>query len=277
MRNVESLIGFVVRQSEGVRVKARVWTTGEDAFLKQNLGYLTDLQIGQALGRSENAVRLRWKRDLDLPSPSKAPDVITADGAARLLGIDGHKTAHWVDKGLIPGRLMAGARKIRLIKRSDFERWVLSPSNWIWFDPKRVQDARLKRLCRLRAKRWGDEWWPANRVAKYHGVDTKDVQRLIYRGEIPAVQLPVSLGGRNENRAWSNWFVKKSDALQAHFVKGKGIQAWQPTPRAVIWIRKAWRQGMNFSEICRTMGSPVTDWTLRQYMVRNGLAKRRKR
>ena len=214
---------------------------------------------------------------LAIPGPSKAKDVVTAQGGARLLGIDAHKIAHWVDMGLIPGRLMAGERKIRLIKRADFERWVLTTDNWIYFDPKKIADKRLKRLCQLRAKRWDDEWWPTNKVARLHGVDTKDVQRLIYRGEIPAVRLPVSLGGRDHNRRWSNWFVKKSDALKAHFVKGRGIQNWQPTPRAIAFIKKCARQRLSFAEICRMMGSPVTSWTLRQYMVRNGLAKRRKK
>lgn len=275
--NIDSMISFIVRESEGTRMKAREWTPEEDEFIKKNLGYLTDKQIGQALGRTAVAVHLRWDRNLGLPGPSKAKDIVTAQGAARLLGIDAHKIVHWVDKGLIPGRLMAGEREIRLIKRDDFERWALSPSNWIYFDPKKIRDPRLKRLCRLRARRWGDEWWPTTKVARLHGVETKDVQRLIYRGEIPAVRLPVSLGGRHENRGWSNWFVKKSDAVRAHFVKGRGIQNWQPTPRAVAFMKKAWRQGMNFSEICRMMGNPVIAWTLRQYMVRNGIAKRRKK
>jgi hypothetical protein len=271
--NIDLLIELAVKQSEGMRAKKSEWTEAEDNFLRVNLGYLTDKQIGQYLGRTEIGVHIHWKRDLKLTAPSKRKEILTGHQAARLLGIDGHKITHWCDMGLIPYRLMAGGRKIRLIPRVSFERWVVSPANWVYFNPKQIADPRLRRLCALRADRWGDEWWPANKVARHHKVDTKDVQRLIYRGEIPAVQLTVSRGGRHMDRAWSNWYIRKSDALRAHFVRGRGIQHWQPTARAAAWIKKAHQQGLNIQEIYRSMGQPVTAWTLRQYMVRVGLIK----
>ena len=124
-----ALINFVVSRSESARGRARRWTPAEDAFLRENLGKLTDAEIGQKLGRSAIGVHIRWDRELGLPGPSKAEDVLTAHKAAKLLGVDGHKTAGWVDMGLIPGRLMAGGRNIRLIDRTLFRRWVLNPMN----------------------------------------------------------------------------------------------------------------------------------------------------
>jgi hypothetical protein len=159
---------------------------------------------------------------------------------------------------------------MRLIPRVSFYRWVVSPSNWIYFDWKKIPDRRLRRLCQLRAKRWGDEWWDTPTVARHHGVTTSDVKRLIYRKELPAVQVAVSRSGRHKDPSWLNWFVLKSEAVKVKFIKGRGSHTeWQPTKRAQAWIRKAWKAGWSFEAIVRSMGSPVTSWTLRNYMVRN--------
>jgi hypothetical protein len=109
-------------------------------------------------------------------------------------------------------------------------------------------------------------------------VEPKDVQRLLYRGELPGVQLAASRIGRSKNLSWSLWYVKRSDAIKARFFKGSGRNenlGFNPSPRALAWIRQAWEQGMNYAEITRTMGSKVTSWTLRQFMVKNGMEKRR--
>lgn len=235
----------------------RYWTEAEDQFLRDHLALMTDAEIGERLGRSEVAVHIRWTRELHLPSRSKHPDVVTAQQAANMLGIDSHKIAHWVDCGLIPGRLMPGDRKIRLIKRQAFRRWVLNPMNWVYFRIERVRDPELKRMCKKRAKRWGDEWWTTRQVADYQGVDTGDVKRYIAAGTLPSFRLPVSLGGRHEDRGWSNHFVLKSDALQVKFNKrGKGHFDYpsQFTPAADRWLLKARDQlEMTFVHIGRTM------------------------
>lgn len=233
------------------------WSRQEDQFLKDNFAWLTDAELGEQLGRSEIAVHLRWSRDLHMPSRSKHPQVVTAHQAAAMLGIDGHKIGHWVDVGLIPGRLMPGDRKIRLINRQAFRRWVLNPMNWVWFNPKKVQDPELARMLSLRAARWGDEWWSTVQVARYHGVDTGDVKRYIAMGRLPSFRLPVSLGGRQHDRHWSNHFVLKSDALQVKFFKkGKGVFEYpsQFTPAADRWLLKA-RDDLKFTfvHIGRTM------------------------
>lgn len=244
------------------KAKAKPWTREEDDFLKKNLGYMTEAEIANALGRTPVAVHLRWFRDLDLPGPSKAPGWLTAHQAARMLGVDGHKITHWVDAGLLPGRNMAGGRVIRLIRETTFLRWAVSPKNWVYFDKKRVRDAHLRRLLELEAERWGDEWWSTKRIADHYGVETQDVKRYIQLGRIQAYRLPVSLGGRHENRYWSNWFVLRSEALKPGlvFVRRKDIKSRNDpyqrrfTPAADAWILKARDElGMTFIAIGRTM------------------------
>lgn len=245
-------------QASGKKARALEWTEEEDAFIKENLGYFTDAEIAEKLGRTENAVHVHLSRDLHLPSPSKHPDVITAHQAAHMLGIDAHKTAWWVDCGLIQGRPMAGKRRIRLIRRVTFLVWACSPKNWVYFDINNVRDEKLKRLLNLRHERWGDEWWSARKVADHHGVDTKDVLRQVKLGRIESYRLPVSLGGRYADRKWSNHFFRKSDAITLRFAFGKGNQALSKakkfTPAADAWLLKARDElRMTFVHIGRTM------------------------
>ncbi len=245
------------------RRNAPGWTKEEDRFLRENLGWLTDEEMGQALGRTAVAVHDRWVRDLGFPAPSKAPNLITAEKAANILGIDAHKTEFWVDIGLIPGRLMAGRRKIRLIDRQAFRRWVLNPMNWVYFDSQKVQDPELKRMLKKRAKRWGDEWWSTVQAAKYHQVDTNEIKRYITMGRLPSFRLPVSRGGRHANRKWSNHFVLKSDVIRMRFYKrGEASQERSPfSPAADRFLLKAHDEwGLDFVEIGRMMKIGKVQW-----------------
>lgn len=258
--SLSALLDMAVARSNAQfkRIGGREWTREEDQFIKDHLGWMTDAEMAESLGRTEVAVHLRWDRDLGLLGPSKAPDVITANKAALLLGIDAHKTAHWVDVGLIPGRLMHGPRGIRLIQREDLRRWALNPENWIYFNPRKITDRPLRHMAMRRMERWGDEWWSTRQVARYHKVSTQDVKRYIQLGRIQARQTRVSLGGRHSMAGWANWFVLKSEATRPDlvFYKGKGAQGisrkW--TPRADAWILKAHDElGMAFKVIERTM------------------------
>lgn len=238
--------------------KQPVWTAEENQFLKDNLGHLTDAEIGKALGRTATGVHVHWSRDLHLKGPSKAADILTAHAAARVLSIDAHKIAYWVDVGFIKGRLMAGGRKIRLIKKKDFYHWALQVNNWIYFDITKVKDAELAHKIKIRAKRWGDEWWSTPKVAKHHGVTPKDVTRLIMHGKIKGTQPKWSLGGRHPHLAWKYWFVKKSEATRADliFLRRKGVPGVSRlfTTKAIAWIVKAHdEKNMNFTEIARSM------------------------
>lgn len=263
---------------KGKHTHRRIWSETEDQFLRDHLGYLTDAEMAKELNRTEIAVHLRWDRDLRLPGPSKAPNILTAHEAAKLIGIDGHKTTHWVDAGLIPGRTMAGGRNIRLIEREALKRWVLNPDNWIYFKIDKVPDPTLKRLLKKRARRWGDAWWTTRRVADYHGVDTGDVKRYIQHGKIQARQITVSYGGRHPHLSWKLCFVLKSEATRSDLVfitKGKGSPDMPRlfTPAALKWIVKARdKHKMKWDAICRTMKMPES----RAYIVSVWYARTKK-
>lgn len=246
--------------AENRTTRNRAWSDAEDQFLRDSLATMTDAEIGEQLGRSEMAVHLRWSRDLHLPSRSKHPDILTGRRAAAMLGIDEHKISHWIDVGLIPGRLMPGMQSkwhmIHLVNRQAFRRWVLNPMNWVYFNPKKVRDPELNRMLKKRAKRWGDEWWTTRQVADYHGVQVKNVMQTIRRGRLRSFHLTVSLGGRHPNPGWTNHFVLRSDAKAAVFYTGKGSQKKisKFTHAADRWILKARDQlGMTFIAIGRTM------------------------
>ncbi len=260
--SADALIDSVLMRSAllSPSLAARPWTADEDDFLRGQLGWLTDVEIGIALGRSETAVHLRWDRELGLPGPSKAPDVVTAHQAARMLGVDGHATCGWVDAGLLPGRLMAGGRKIRLIERETLRRWAANPQHWIYFDPQAVRDPGLRRLLALRQARWGNAWWTTRQVANHHGVDPEDVLRYIQTGRLRAVQPEYSIGGRDLGNGWAYWFVLRSDATNPELVFWTHARP-KPllTPCAAAWILRARDElRLPFAAIGRTMGKTGT-------------------
>jgi hypothetical protein len=262
-KTMDALLDNIMTRAEVSlpRTGSNRWSIQEDNFLRENLGWLTDAEIADELGRSVNAVHIRWSRDLMLPSPSRNPDIFTAHQAAYMLGIDPHKIAHWVDAGLIAGRLMAGGRKIRLIRRVSLMVWVCNPKNWVYFDIHNVQDVHVKRLLKLKAKRWGDEWWSARQAADYHSTDAKEIVRQAKLGRIESYRLPVSLGGRHgdASRKWSNHYFLKSAVVKLEICHGKGcyrknIKSTKFTARADAWLLKARDElGMTFVEIGRTM------------------------
>lgn len=212
--DLNALITYAVAGTESERGNGRKWSTEEDQFLRDNLGSMTDKEIGQVLGRTEIAVHLRWERDLGLPARSKAPNILTARTVARMLGVDEHKIPRWVKQGFIPGRQLSGYRAICLIERADFQKWVMDPQHWMYFDWEKVQDAELKKRLKEAAKAWGDEWWKTPRVAKHLGISVSDVQRYIKLGRIKAIQIQYSYGGRHPNLSWKYWFVLRSEATR---------------------------------------------------------------
>lgn len=190
--------------------KSPAWSPDEDEFLRVGLGILSEETIARHLGRTPVAVQLRWKRDLKLPAPSKAPGVITGNRIADTLGIDVHSVMKLIDRDILPGRRMPGRRVIRLVNQTTFVRWAVNPMNWIYFKPQRVRDARLRKLIELRRERWDDEWWTTGKVGRYHhGVNSRLVNRDILQGKLPAVK-------------WGNWHVLRSDAIRLHYFTGKG-------------------------------------------------------
>ncbi len=239
--------------------KAARWNTYEDDFLRQNLGILTEEQMAEYLGRSTNAIHLRWERDLDLPSPSHNPAYYTANQVSHILGLSSvHPVMHWCKVGLIKNRVMAGGRYIRLILRSDLTAWVVNPDNWIYISWRKITDPHLRRLCELRQQRWNDEWLSSPEAAEIvEGITVNNIARLAKRGTLPAVQPKFSRGGRasDDGRTWSDWYVRKSDLLKTVFYKGKGSTTkLQFSDRAEDWMLRATLAGLGPTAVWRTMG-----------------------
>ena len=193
----------------GTGGKSPDWSPDEDEFLRVGLGILSEETIAHRLGRTPVAVHLRWTRELKLPAPSKTPGVITGNQIADRLGIDVHSVMELIDRGILPGRRMPGKRVIRLVNQVRFIRWAVNPRNWIYFKPQRVNDPHLRRLIELRRERWDDEWWTTGKVGRYHGVNSRLVNRDILQGKLPAIR-------------WGNWHVLRSDAIRLHYFTGKG-------------------------------------------------------
>jgi hypothetical protein len=198
------------------------WTDREDEFLRENLGFVTEAEIGRALGRTETAVHIHAERELHLSRPSKDPRYITTQKIGEALGVDPHKAISWFERGFFAGEKIPTERRraqIRRVLKADFIEWALDWRNWIWFDPKNVPQPNLRRLLEIKIVEWGDEWWTTRQAADLHGVGVKDVTRFIKAGKIEAVQAP-NLGGRDQ-AGWAFWFVRKSEATRAdlHFVK----------------------------------------------------------
>jgi hypothetical protein len=221
--DLQSVISALLRQAviADPRQRPPSWSADEIAFLHKNAGILDDQQIGEALGRTANAVKI-FRVRAKLKAVSRAGTVwITANQAARVLGVDSHKMTYWCRVGLVPARFRVHAESQReyiLINRELLKRWCVNLRNWVYIDWRRIKDERIRRLCELRAERWGDEWWDTTQVASHHGVDVTDVKRLISRGEINSYRPEYSLGGRNLRDTWRNHFVLKSEATRADLV-----------------------------------------------------------
>jgi hypothetical protein len=235
------------------------WTDAEQEYLVAHRMDMSDAEIAAALGRTEQGVHLYSERIARLPRPSKHPDYITATQAAKLLGVDAHKTISWFDRDFFTGGfLMPGKRKIRLIPRLSLYRWCLNPANWIWFDIDKVTEPALRRKLALARQRWGDEWWDTSQVAAYHAVDNKDVLRYIKHGNIRAVQAS-GLGGRADRPGWAHWFVLRSEATRPglRFYKAPHYPPkldWSPRADGFFLLAKA--VGLPPAEISGLSGVP---------------------
>lgn len=256
-KRVAALRGF---SATGKR-RAPEWNADDVAFIRANVGVLSDDQIGEALGRTAVAVKVRRKR-LGLPTLSKAPQLLTAMGVSRTLNAEVHTVCHWIDTGILQGRRMPGPRQIRLVERTTLYHWAVNPDNWPLFKPERVADPKLKRLIELRAARWGDEWWTTRRVAEYFGVTPKDVLRkIVIMRQLPGMQV-INLSGRHSAPGWSNWFVKRSDVLSANltFLRGKGSNAgFEIPPGQREFLRLSRAIGLTYPNIAKLVGWKLRD------------------
>lgn len=239
--------GTVAVLSKGERPKsgrAAEWLEDDDNFLRVNLGWLSEEEIAQHLGRTVIAVHLRWKRDLKLTAPSKHPDYITTQKIAETLGVDPKAAMRWVDMSLLPGRrLPFNGRTVRSVSRVTFLRWTLNPMNWIYFRPERVTDLHLRRLLRLKQKRWGDEWLTPGEVARLHHTTHAVVNNKLHSRELQGVK-------------WGNWHILRSEAtkpsLRIYSGKGSACREWSEAGDAFIILARA--VGLSTNAIGQMMG-----------------------
>lgn len=241
----------------GANQQANRWTPAETEFLHRAGGVLGDGEIAARLGRSVVAIHVRRTR-AGLPGPMVHPDFLTGQGMGRALGIDVKSITKLIECGLLAAEVapLAGCGCWR-VRRTAFLVWATNPANWPYFyrsvrRPERLGDARLRRLIVARAARWlgpdgrPDEWWTTGEVARYHGVDSKDVARTIYAGHLPSAT------------RWQNWMVRRSDAtrpgLVFHKGKGAGVFDHYGTPAGDAFLVLATAVGIPATQISRMVG-----------------------
>jgi hypothetical protein len=263
MSTLASVMANLARQAviSNPRQSELSWTKEEIDYLGKNAGVLEDEEIGRVLGRSANGVKVKRVR-MGLHGVARSGKAwLTGNKVARVLGIDAHKIVYWARVGLLPSIKKVheeSGREYILVSRVALKRWCANPRHWVYFDWRGITDGSLRRLCELRAQRWGDEWWTTNQVAEHHGVCNKDVIRLIDRGEIQAYRPDFSLSGRDLGDAWRYKFVLKSEATRPDlvFIKGSGRPGMSKKFSAgfdAFLIKARDELGLEFQAIARMM------------------------
>lgn len=239
--DIDALIDYATKQT--IYYCRRFWTEEEKAFLRDNLGTMSMAQIAVALGRTENAVKVKQVRFRN-EAPSKQTGYLTGHGCSKALGVDIHNVMKLNNRRLLPTDTIPGERGILRIKKITLYRWATRPKNWIYFRVHQMGDAHLKRLVELAQARWPDQWLTTGQAAALKGGDiiANDIERTILRGVIPGVK-------------WGNWFVLRSDVLKTTFYKGRGGYCTPnySTPRADAFLLRAKAEGKSFAAIGRMM------------------------
>lgn len=238
--------------------RAARWMPEEDVFLSESLGYLSFEEIGERLGRTPTAIKIRWTRR-GMDAPSKRDGEVVATKVGRRMGTCGKLIIRLIDEGRMPGRVVPGDRNIHVITEKELRRWVTRPENWIYFKVERIRDRSLKRLVLLAQERWPDEWWSAGDVMRYHNLtNTHVVNKAIREGRLRAVR-------------WQNWNILKSDAVAFRFGKGKGCNEtidWSPAGDAFIVLARGVGLTGSFIDELRSGTAKRAEWRLKTLMKR---------
>ena len=209
---------------------ANRWTPEEEQFLREQIGLMSDEQIGAALGRSAFAIKIHRQRK-GIPAHSKRPGWLTGNGAAKALGVDVHNVMRLCRRGILPHQVMPGQRGILMVREAVLYRWAVNPMNWVYFRLEKVRDARLRRMLELKQARWDDEWWTIGQAAAWHGADDKVLNNAFH-------------DGRLRGKKWGNWWVLRSEATRpgVHFWRGKGSNVtveWSEAMDAFLVLGRA--------------------------------------
>ena len=220
------------------------WTDEELAFARMNLGQLSLEDIGKALGRTAVALKIQYTKR-GWPAPSKQWHELTAHQIGVVMRKCGKTVILWVDLGILPGRVLPGVRNIHVVEARAFERWLVNPANWIYFDHRRIRDDRLRRLVELAKSRWPDRWLTTGQAAKVMGCHHKNVNDWIHRGKIPA-------------RHWANWHVLESVARVTRIPQGRGHGhelKWSAAGDAFLIRARA--EGIPWAAVAKMMKQPL--------------------
>lgn len=218
--------------SAGTKRKHRIWTEEEEKFLRNNLGRISEAEIGRHLGRTESAVHNHWTREMHLVSMSKSPKILTAEQVAIGIGCDGKSVHRLMDTGRMPCRRLPSARPIRVIDRLVLMKWLLNPDHWVYFKPERVGALRPRgkrgfgagydfgfwedaRTAVLKArKKLKDEWLTPSQVVKILKIKIQErAGGRKFEDRAPGVKYinKAILKGNLKAIRWGNWWIKKSD------------------------------------------------------------------
>ncbi len=207
--------------------KARRWTSKEDAFIREKSGHLSELDIAKKLGRTRQAVRVHFNREMKHVRPSKDPQILTGEHIAMGLGIDGKSVHALMDRKLMPGRRLPTTRVIRVVDRNIFMTWALDPLHWCYFDPARIGTMRAHgkrqftgvydfgfwedaRKAMVRARRnWKDKWLTPSQAGKKLGIDHHSINAAINAGTLKATR-------------WGNWRILKGSLPKKGTFNAKG-------------------------------------------------------
>src|SRR3972149_1628602 len=88
---------------------ANRWTPEEEQFLREQIGLMSDAEIGAALGRSAFAIKIHRQRK-GKPAHSKRPGWLTGNGGAKLRGVDVHNVMRLCRRGVLSPPVMSSRR-----------------------------------------------------------------------------------------------------------------------------------------------------------------------
>jgi len=231
--------------------RERRWAPKEVEYLRKNIGKLSHEEIGLAIGRSTNAVKIYQVRH-GIHAPSKRPGWLSTNKAARLMGIEPKSLMNIYEHGRIDLHDAPVDRKFKVIRKKALYRWAVKPENWIYFKADRIRDKHLKRLVLRAQSMWDDKWLTIGEAAQRlgYGDDTRVVNAYIHRGKIKgAIQ-------------WGNWWVLESSIKDLIIFRGKGGNRRKNAIRRVglqpidMWfIRAKYQLAMSYVNIAvRTPG-----------------------
>jgi len=237
------------------RGKPRPWRPEEDAFFEEHTGRLSYAQIGERLGRTPEAVKVRFTR-MGLTAASKLPGYLTANRTAALLGLDAHKVVSWIEHGILPGERMPFAgRPMWRVSLMRLKMWLVKPTSWVYIKPERIKSAHIRRLVLLAQKRWGDEWLSTKQAANLLHCTPSNIHNQIMLGKLPGFQARY-IGGRHDGQTWAYWFVRRSDVENYHITRGKGSnrKLFKWPARADEFLIRQVAAGKMKTEIAKMMG-----------------------